>query len=264
MLALYKEGSDKTVEVSFTTRDGSVVTVANQGWVDETTGHIDFVMTDITERKRAEDQIKASLEEKEVLIQEIHHRVKNNLQVVSSILSLQAGAETDFQSLGALRECQRRVKVMARIHENLHQTEDLTSINAKDYLNTVVGDTIASSWHDAQGISSRLEVDDIVIDVDHAVACGQIVSELLSNSLKHAFPDGQSGNIVVSLHRRDEGRTELTVADDGKGLPQDFDLERAESLGMRLVHALAMQLSGVIEVDVSGGTRVQITFPEKP
>ena len=103
-----------------------------------------------------------------------------------------------------------------------------------------------------------------VIDVDDAIACGQIVSELLSNSLKHAFPDVQSCNIVVSLHRRDEGRIELTVADDGKGLPQDFDLEQAETLGMRLVHALAMQLSGVIEVDGSGGTRVRITFPEKP
>ena len=217
---------------------------------------------DDEERPMAAGQLNATLTEKEILLREAHHRMKNNLQVICSILSLQAG--TDNRSRGALKECQRRVKVMARIHEDIHHIDDLTSLNARDYLNTVVKDTIASGGRDAQGMSYRLEVDDIFIDVDQAVACGQIVSELLSNSLKHAFPDGQSGNIVVSLHRRDEGRTELTVADDGKGLAEDFDLERAESLGMRLVHALAMQLSGVIEVDVSGGTRVQITFPEQP
>ncbi len=103
-----------------------------------------------------------------------------------------------------------------------------------------------------------------VIDVDHAIACGQIISEVLSNSLKHAFPNGQSGNIEVSLHRRDGERIELTVADDGKGLPDDFDLKQAETLGMRLINALAILLSGVVNVDGSGGTRVRITFPEIP
>ncbi len=217
---------------------------------------------EIIERKEAQDNVKASLKEKEVLLREIHHRVKNNLQVISSMLSLQAGTETDDRSLKALEESQRRVKVMARIHENLHQSDDLTSVDARDYLNIVVEDTIASGGHDAQRMSSRLDVDDIVIDVDQAIACGQIVSELLSNSLKHTFPNGQSGNIEVSLHRRDGGRMELTVADDGKGLPENFDLRRVETLGIRLVHALTMQLSGVVDVDGSAGTRVQITFPE--
>ena len=219
---------------------------------------------EITERKRAEDQTKASLKEKEVLLREIHHRVKNNLQVISSMLSLQASTETDNRSLKALEESQRRVKVMARIHENLHQSDDLSSIYARDYLNTIVEDTIASSGDDRQRISSRLDVDDIIFDVDCAIACGQIVSELLSNSLKYAFPNDQSGNIKVSLHRRDGGRIELTVADDGKGFPDNFDLEQAKTLGMRLVHALAMQLSGVVKIDGSGGTRVQIAFPENP
>ena len=219
---------------------------------------------EITERKRAEEQVKASLAEKEVLLREIHHRVKNNLQVISSMLSLQASTETDDRSLKALEDSQRRVKVMARIHENLHQSSGLTSINGRDYLSTVVEDTIASSGHDAQRISSRLDVDedDIIFDVDQAVACGQIVSELLSNSLKHAFPNGRSGNIVISLHRRDGGRIELTVADDGEGLPENFDLEQPETLGIRLVHALVMQLNGAANVDGSVGTRVQITFPK--
>ena len=217
---------------------------------------------DITERQRAEDKIKASLAEKEVLLQEIHHRVKNNLQVITSMLSLQAGTETDNHAIEALKESQRQVGVMARIHETLHQSDDLASVNARDYLNTLVEDTKASSGQNAQGISFHLEADDIIFDADHAVPCGQIISELLSNSLKHAFPDGQSGNVEVSLHRRDGGKIELTVADDGTGLAEGFDLQRAETLGMRLVHALAMKLRGDIEVDGSGGTRVQITFPE--
>jgi two-component sensor histidine kinase len=214
------------------------------------------------ERAMVEGQMRASLAEKEVLLREIHHRVKNNLQVVSSMLSLQAGTETGDGSMDALEEAQRRVKVMARIHESLHKSDDLASINARDHLNTVLEDTIASSGHDARGISYRLDADDIVFDVDHAVACGQIVSELLSNSLKHAFPNGQSGNIEVSLHRRDGGRIELSVADDGKGLPENFDLGRVETLGIRLVHALTMQLSGVVNIDGSAGTCVQVTFPE--
>ena len=238
------------------------------------------LVEDITERNRAEEKIKASLAEKEtllgeihdgqtslaekeVLIKEIHHRVKNNLQVIYSMLSLQLSTETDNRTIEVLVDSQRRVKVMARLHENLYQSDNLTSINARDYLNAVSKDVIASSGSDTQGISFRLEGDEIIFDADQALACGQIISELLSNSLKHAFPNGQSGNIEVSLHRVG-GRIELTVADDGKGLPQDFDLRRIETLGLRLIHALTMQLSGVVNVDDSGGTRVQITFPEKP
>ncbi len=218
----------------------------------------------IAERKQAEEKVKASLAEKEVLLREIHHRVKNNLQVISSMLSLQARTETDERSIKALQDSQRRVKVIARIHESLHQSDDLASINARDYLNTLIECTIASSEQDPQRISCRLDMDedDIVFDVDQALACGQIVSELLSNSLKHAFPNGRSGNIVISLHRRDGGRIELTVADDGEGLPENFDLEQPETLGIRLVHALVMQLNGAANVDGSVGTRVQITFPK--
>jgi two-component sensor histidine kinase len=214
------------------------------------------------ERTIVETQMRASLAEKEVLVREIHHRVKNNLQVVSSLLSLQAGTEASVRTVDVLEEAQRRVKVMARIHENLHRSDDLASINARYHLNTVMEDTISSSGYDAQGISRHLDADDIIFDVDHAVACGQIVSELLSNSLKHAFPNGRSGSIEVSLHRRDGGIIELTLADDGIGLPESFDLGRVETLGVRLVHALARQLGGTVKFDGSVGTTVQVTFPE--
>ena len=126
-----------------------------------------------------------------------------------------------------------------------------------------MADTIESSEGLSKDICTGIDADDITLHVDHAVACGQIVSELLSNSLNHAFPKTLSGTIEVSLHRRDGSMIELVVADDGVGLPEDFDLEQTETLGMRLINALAMQLSGVVNVESSGGTRVQITFPEK-
>lgn len=205
-----------------------------------------------------------SLAEKEVLLKEIHHRVKNNLQVISSMLSLQAGTETDNRSVKALKESQRRIKVMARIHENLHRSNDLTSINARDYLDTIIEDTKATYGNGAQRITYRLDADDIFIDVDHAIACGQILSELLSNSAKHAFPNGRSGKIDVTLRREDGGLVEFIVADDGKGIPEGVELEHTETLGMRLVYALAKQMGGTVNVDRSDGTRVEITFSENP
>lgn len=214
---------------------------------------------DITEYRRVESTWK----EKEVLLQEIHHRVKNNLQVISSLLSLQASTETDKRTIEALEKSQRRVKVMAHMHETLHQSDDLTSINGRDYLNTIVEDMETSSGNDARRISFRLDTDDIVLDAEYAIPCGQITSELLSNSLKHAFPNGQPGNIKVSLRRKGGGKIELTVADDGKGLPEGIDLQQTKTLGMRLVYALTTQLSGAVHFDGSDGTRVKITFPEK-
>ncbi|MDP6786604.1 MAG: PAS domain-containing protein [Rhodospirillales bacterium] len=219
--------------------------------------------TEITDFKQAEERTKESLEEKETLLQEIHHRVKNNLQVISSMLSLQAGAETDSRSIEALNDSRRRVLVMARIHESLHQSDDLASINARGYLDRIVGDTKASSGEDAKDISFRLDIDDIVFGMDQAIPCGQIVSELLFNSLKHAFPDGRSGTIEVSLRQKGK-KIELAVADDGIGLAAEFDPRQSKSLGMKLVHALTLKLSGVVEFNGGDGTRVRITFPDKP
>ena len=212
--------------------------------------------------RASEEKIKTALEEKEILLKEIHHRVKNNLQVVSSMLSLQAQTQGNNGSFKALQESQRRIQVMSRIHENLHASDNLSSINTNEFFNTLVDDTKESVGGSVEGISFRLDMDDIALDMEQAIPYGQIISELISNSLKHAFPDGQSGEITISLHRLNGGETALAVADDGKGLPENFNFHRAQTLGLKLVQAIVMQLKGVVDVDSSGGTRIQIIFPK--
>jgi len=218
----------------------------------------------VEEQDRAEATIRASLDEKEVLLKEIHHRVKNNLQVISSMLSLQASAETDPRCVAALNDSEGRVRLIARLYETLYRSDNLNSIGARDYLTTVVEDTLASSGAAGQDISWRLVVDDIAFGVDDASACGQIVCEAVSNSLKHAFADGRPGNIEVSLRRRGEQELNLRISDDGKGFADALDPRSANTLGIRLIHALAMQLGGEVKVDGSSGTCVEISFPEKP
>ncbi|GAC38306.1 sensor histidine kinase [Paraglaciecola psychrophila] len=215
------------------------------------------------ELESAGEKAKASLKEKEVLLKEIHHRVKNNLQIISSMLSLQARAEPDVASRKALEECQRRVKVMARIHESLHQSNNVTAVDARDYINAIAADTVDSSRINSQKVETLVEVDKINIDIDTAIVCGQIFSELYSNCIKHAFPDERSGNIKVTMRRADKGRMELKVVDDGIGLPEDFNLHKSATLGMKLIGALTTQLNGEISIDGCCGTSVWITFEGK-
>ena len=215
------------------------------------------------ELESAGEKVKATLQEKEVLLREIHHRVKNNLQIISSMLSLQARAEPDAASRKALVECQRRVKVMARIHESLHQSNNVTAVDARDYINAIVADTVDSSQINSQKVKTLVEVDKINIDIDTAIVCGQIFSELFSNCIKHAFPDDRSGSIKVTMRRDERGRMELKVVDDGIGLLEGFNIHKSATLGMKLVGALTTQLNGEINIDSSCGTSVWITFKGK-
>ncbi|MEE9294645.1 MAG: transporter substrate-binding domain-containing protein, partial [Phycisphaerae bacterium] len=226
-------------------------------------GGIAITFSDITERKRAEDKIKTALAEKEVLLSEIHHRVKNNLQVISSMLLLQANADNHTHTVEVLRDSYRRVMLLGQIHASLHRQDDLNVISARDFLNTLVTNTKVSGGGVWEHLSFHVDVDEIPLDVDHANAYGQIVSELISNSLKHAFANGQPGNVLVSLRQMDGGVTKLTVADDGKGLPKDFDLQKTTTLGLRLVRSLTAKLGGEIKIVGLGGTRVQINIPEE-
>jgi two-component sensor histidine kinase len=206
------------------------------------------------------DQIKASLREKEVLLQEVHHRVKNNLQVISSLLNLQANAVEGTRALDVLRDSQDRVRSMALVHEKLYQSSDLSQIDFADYTRSLTRALLSSYKAQKRGISLHTNTGDVSLSIDAAIPCGLILSELVSNALKHAFPDGRRGSIVVGLWERN-GMTVLTVRDDGIGMPAEIDMLRSESLGLQLVSTLVTQLDGALAVERERGTMFTVKFP---
>ena len=224
------------------------------------------VVHDITERKLAEELVRASLREKEVLLQEIHHRVKNNLQVVSSMLSLQTAHVQDAQGLEVLRDGQRRIRSMALVHEKLYRSPSLALIDFAEYIRDLSSFLFRSYNAGAKDIDLNIRVESVLLKIDTAVPCGLIVSELLSNAFKHAFPlvpeepHNQTGQIRVVLGADREGQVTLVVGDNGIGFPVDVDLRRTTSLGLQLVSTLVDQLGGTIELDRSHGTEFKITF----
>ncbi len=216
--------------------------------------------TDITERKRAEEQIKASLKEKEVLLKEIHHRVKNNLQVISSLLNLQLGYIKDKQAAGLFKESQSRIRSMALIHERLYQSGDLARIDFAQYIRSLAADLFRSYEVSSGAITLKINAGDVLLGIDRAIPCGLIVNELVSNSLKHAFPAGKKGEIQINLRSDNDNGFTLTLSDNGVGFPKDLDFRNAETLGLQLVITLVKQLKGTIELDRSSGTEFKITF----
>jgi two-component sensor histidine kinase len=218
------------------------------------------IITDITKRKEAEDQIRASLHEKEVLLKEIHHRVKNNLQIISSMLNLQAMQIMDDDLKAVFKESMGRVQSMAIVHEKMYHSKDLSKIGFADYISDLTKELFSSYGVDPSHIRSSVNIDDVKLGVDVAIPCGLIVNELISNSLKHAFPNGEKGEISIDLNRDPDNRFKLTVYDNGTGFPENVDFTEMESLGLRLVNTLVEQLKGTIEMERSGGTRFKIEF----
>jgi PAS domain S-box-containing protein len=217
------------------------------------------VIRDITDHKRAEEQIKASLKEKEILLREIHHRVKNNLQIISSLLNLQVEHIPDDQYREMFEDSQNRIRSMALIHETLFQSENLAHIDIDEYITNLVYELI-QTYRAEDRIAVTADVGDVSLDIDAAVSCGLIINELVSNALKHAFPDGREGKIKIVLRSRN-GVVELTVSDNGVGIPGDMDVRTTESLGLDLVMTLAeKQLNGEITLDTREGTTFCITF----
>jgi PAS domain S-box-containing protein len=216
------------------------------------------ILRDATARRKAEDHIRASLAEKEVLLREIHHRVKNNLAVITGILSLQANSATDQRVTDILTECQNRVRAMAEVHTQLYHSQNLAMINFGEYLDRLANDIFQNNRYD-KDIALRITADPIPLDIDHAIPLGLIVNEMITNSLKHAFSGRKGGKLAVSLSRSKEDVI-LTVSDDGIGFPTDVDYRKTETLGMRLVTALVQQIDGAIELRNDEGTTFIVTF----
>ena len=212
------------------------------------------------ERRRHAAQIEASLKEKEVLLQEIHHRVKNNLQVISSLLNLQAGYVDDPETLSIFQDSQHRIRSMALIHEKLYRSANLARIDFADYIRDLGAYLFRSQNAEERDIKLDIQADDIFLDIDTAVPCGLILNELVTNTLKHAFPDGRTGETRIELTAGSNGQVGLVIGDNGVGFPADVDFRETESLGLQLVNSLVEQLDGVIEMHSKGGTEFKITF----
>ncbi|HME00080.1 MAG TPA: histidine kinase dimerization/phosphoacceptor domain -containing protein [Terriglobia bacterium] len=223
------------------------------------------VVQDITVRKQAQEAIRASLHQKELLLKEIHHRVKNNLQLISSLLTLQSGSVKDKDTLGVLRESQSRVRSLALIHQKLYSSSDLAKVDFGQYVASFVMELFRMYDVDPRRITSKLDLDNVSLDVDTAIPCGLILNELVVNCLKHAFKAGQmddgQGEISIELHACEPGGFTLTVRDNGVGLPKDLDQSRTESLGLRLIGGLAEQLRGTIEHSSGPGAVFKLTVP---
>src|SRR5680860_477298 len=217
----------------------------------------------VIERARAEEQMRASLAEKEVLLKEIHHRVKNNMQVISSMLNLQMGRIQNPRTREMFRDAQNRIKSMGLIHERLYQQHTLARVEFADYLRQLVGHLLRS--YRTGAVTLDLKADDVSLDIDSAVPCGLIVNELVTNALKHAFANGRAGVLTVTLRAADAGaeddRARLMIADDGPGIPAGFDLRTATSLGLQLVVDLTEQIGGSIEWKSANGARWTLSVP---
>ncbi|MCP4608052.1 MAG: PAS domain S-box protein, partial [Planctomycetes bacterium] len=214
----------------------------------------------LIERRQAEQQIKTSLEEKEVLLKEIHHRVKNNLQVISSLLSLQAGYIKDEKALVMFHESRHRVKSMALVHERLYRSPDLARIDFAEYIRDLTTYLFRAYGVNSRQTKLKIKVADVTLGIDTAIPCGSIINELVSNSLKYAFPTGQPGQISIDLQLLADRRFALLVSDNGIGFPEELDFRKTKSLGLRLVNTLVRQLNGTIELKHDAGTKFKIMF----
>ncbi|MBK8024803.1 MAG: PAS domain S-box protein [Chloroflexi bacterium] len=247
---LARDGTTRIAEISSSPiyQDGRIIGVVN-------------VARDVTERVQADERIRASLDEKEILLREIHHRVKNNLQIVSSLLNLQSASVEAPEIRTLFRDSQNRISSMALIHEQLYRSEDFARIDFGPYLRGLTRHLMQSYQAADNRIRLRVEVEDeIHLDIDTAIPCGLVTSELVSNALKHGFPDGASGTVGVEMRRLDDSQVELVVWDDGRGFSPEMAIRNSSSLGLQLIQRLTSQLGGRVEYVTTGGTRAVIRF----
>ncbi len=265
IIARAKAGTPvESLETNRVTKDGRVLDV----WITVTklvdvNGNIVAVATterDVTEQKKMMRELEQALREKEFLIKEIHHRVKNNLLVIQSLLRLPLKHIRDEEAREYFRESSNRVKSMSMIHERLYRTHDFSSINVAEYVYSL-GRMLLDSYKVGENrVRLEFSIPDIPLDVDKMIPCGLILNELVTNALKHAFPDGRAGTIRIEFRKRPDDEYLLVVRDNGVGLPADLDIHRTKSLGMQIVTSLVKQLNGSIELLRDRGTEFRIKF----
>jgi PAS domain S-box-containing protein len=247
-------------------KDGTLVHVSlNVSPIKDSEGNIigaSSIARDISERKRAEEYMCASLREKEILLREIHHRVKNNLQMISSLLNIQAKSVADPAALEMFKESQNRVRSIAVIHQKLHRSKDLARIDLADYIRDLVASLFHTYGITANQVALEMDVGPVQLGIETAIPCGLIINELVTNSLKYAFPEGAKGVIGIALHAAGPETYTLAVQDSGGRFPPNVDIHKASSAGLQIVAALIKQLDGTLELQTNGQTAFRITFRE--
>jgi PAS domain S-box-containing protein len=252
-------------ELIHTKRDGiPIIVESRQVLTRDRTGQLTAILEinrDISDRKRTEDQIRASLQEKEVLLSEIHHRVKNNLQIISSLLVLQVNRTSDPQTREALEDSRDRVNSIALVHEQLYRAQNFAEINFSEYIQQLVNQLLYTYRPTSDAITLNIKVDpNVSISLNQAIPCGLLLNELVTNAFKHGFPSDISGQLYIWLEALSNNQLRLLVGNDGDRLPAQFDLSKASSMGLRLVTTLVKQLNGTIELERGDKTLFKITF----